>query len=190
MPSPVAELLAALGAAFERLGLSWYLFGAQAVVLYGGPRLTADVDVTVALGDCPTSALVEALAAAGFRPRGADVASFVERTRVLPALHEGTGMPVDVVLAGAGLEELFLQRARPRLVDGITVPVAAPEDIIAMKVLAGRPKDLEDAAAVLAANPDSLDPSLVRDTLGALELALDQRDLLPAFERLVAQRGR
>lgn len=40
----------------------------------------------------------------------ADAAGFVERTRVLPMVHRGTAIPVDMVLAGPGLEELFLSR--------------------------------------------------------------------------------
>ena len=42
------ELLAALAAVLNRWG-RWYLFGAQAVVAYGVPRLSADVDVTLRL---------------------------------------------------------------------------------------------------------------------------------------------
>src|SRR6266516_1212987 len=69
MRSPVAELLAALAAALDRLGVRWYLFGAQAALLYGSARLTADVDVTVDIGDMEPAKLVTALAAAGFRMR-------------------------------------------------------------------------------------------------------------------------
>ena len=46
---PLAELLTDLGRALARLGVRWYLFGAQAAILYGVARLTADVDVTVDL---------------------------------------------------------------------------------------------------------------------------------------------
>ena len=42
------ELLAALAPVAERWG-RWCVFGAQAVVAYGVPRLSADVDVTLAL---------------------------------------------------------------------------------------------------------------------------------------------
>ena len=44
--SPVADLLADLSAALEALNIPWYLFGAQAAIVYGVARLTADVDVT------------------------------------------------------------------------------------------------------------------------------------------------
>jgi hypothetical protein len=48
--SQTPELLDALRAVQEVLDgedLRWFLFGAQAVVVYGQPRLTADVDVTL-----------------------------------------------------------------------------------------------------------------------------------------------
>jgi hypothetical protein len=179
-------VLAAFAAAADRLGVQWYLFGAQAALLYGAARLTADADVTVDLGARPTQELVDALAARGFDLRMPD-ADFIERTRVVPLVHRSTGMPIDVVLAAPGIEELFLARARPRTVDDVTVPVASAEDVLVMKILAGRAKDRDDAAAILAAN-DGLDLAVVRDTLRLLEQALDQSDLLPELEKLLARR--
>jgi hypothetical protein len=35
-----------LSTAFGAIGVRWYWFGAQAAILYGAARLTADVDVT------------------------------------------------------------------------------------------------------------------------------------------------
>jgi hypothetical protein len=45
-PSPL-ELLSKLSKVLQKLKLRWYLFGAQAVNVYGIPRMTADVDVTI-----------------------------------------------------------------------------------------------------------------------------------------------
>ena len=44
MRSPVADLLADLDAALTAVHVEWFLFGAQAAILYGVARLTADVD--------------------------------------------------------------------------------------------------------------------------------------------------
>lgn len=41
------EALRALQEVLDQEGLRWYVFGAQAVVVYGQPRLTADLDVTL-----------------------------------------------------------------------------------------------------------------------------------------------
>ncbi len=86
MPSPVAELLAGLAHALRTASARWYLFGAQAALLHGASRFTADVDVTVQLADEEPHVLVNALAAAGFEMRVAGV-DFIQQTRVLPALH-------------------------------------------------------------------------------------------------------
>jgi len=190
MPSPLAELLGALAHVFDRLSLRWYLFGAQAAIVHGAARLTGDVDATVDLGGLTTAALVSALGEAGFALRTSDVDRFVERTRVLPLVHDTSGMPVDIVLAGPGLEELFLQRAQEHLVEGVAIPVACAEDIVSMKILAGRSKDIDDVVAVLAAGGDTIRIELIRETLRLLEQALAQSDLLPAFEEALQQAHR
>lgn len=189
MPSPIAEVLAALQRALDGAGLRWFLFGAQAAILYGVARLSADVDITVELGSRPNRELVDVLAAGGFDLAVADADGFVEATRVMPLVHRASGVPVDVVLAGPGLEEQFLARAERRRVGSATVPVASPEDLIAMKILAGRARDLEDVAAIVAAQGAVLDAARARSVLRLLERALDRADLLVEFERIVRGRG-
>lgn len=84
MSSPVADLLEALGRGLGAIGVRWYLFGAQAVLVHGGARLTADVDATAAVGKRSTTEIAAALEVVGFSSRVEDLAAFVERTRVLP----------------------------------------------------------------------------------------------------------
>lgn len=43
--SPFVEVLGALKEALADLVVSWYLFGAQAALIYGSTRATADIDV-------------------------------------------------------------------------------------------------------------------------------------------------
>jgi hypothetical protein len=42
-------VLSALETALQSLSLRWYLFGAQAAIVHGSSRLTADVDATIDL---------------------------------------------------------------------------------------------------------------------------------------------
>jgi hypothetical protein len=181
-----ADVLIALERAFRRLGLRWYVFGAQAAALHGAARLTIDVDVTVALGTTPVEKLVDTLQTLGVAPRGID-AEFVRDTGVLPVVHTASGIPIDIVLAGPGLEEQFMDRAIQRRIRGVAIPVASAEDIVAMKVLAGRAKDRDDVLAVLRAAAGAFRFELVRQTLALLEQALDRRDLLPAFEQAASE---
>ena len=182
MASDIVETYRALSVAFETLNVRWYVFGAQAAIFHGVARATADIDVTVDLGTRSTTQLASGLIAAGFELRIADEA-FVEKTRVLPVVYVVMRVPVDVVIAGPGLEELFFERLVEREVGGVRVPIASAEDVIVMKVLAGRAKDLDDVTSILTAKRN-LDLEQVRETLSLLEKALDQSDLLPLFETL------
>lgn len=189
--SPVAEALVALATALGELGLGWYLFGAQAAIAHGSSRATKDIDVTAFPGEVPAAALLAALARAGLHAREPDPETLAATARVLPVIHDASGTPIDIVLAGPGLEPLFLSRAVLRDVAGAHVPVAAAEDVVAMKILAGRPHDAEDVVAILRARRTDIDLEIVRGTLRLLEDALAQSDLLPALEALSmrARRG-
>ena len=190
MASPVGDLLADLDRGLQLLGVGWYLFGARAAMFYGVARLTADVDVTVHLsGSVTTATLAETLERHEFMLRESDPA-FVATTRVLPLVHRPSGLPLDIVLAGPGLEVAFLERARPHTIEGVSVPVASAEDIVVMKALAGRPKDLEDVVAIAAAQGAALDERAVRERLIAIEEALGQSDLIPALDAALKQAQR
>lgn len=181
-PAPEAALAAFSRVAAE-LGAGWYVFGAQAVALYGVQRTSADIDVTIALGEVTSRELVAAAARAGLRARFADD-EFVMATRVIPMVHTATGWPLDVVLAGPGLEQLFVASARRLRLGKITVPVIAPEHLVATKLLAGRPKDLEDVRALLAEPELDLDRAALDELLAMIEQALDRSDLRTLLTRL------
>ena len=59
------------------------MFGAQAVIAYGVPRLSADVDVTLALVPDAPERFAGEMETAGFTLR-VDDPDFVQRTRVMP----------------------------------------------------------------------------------------------------------
>lgn len=184
LPSAV-ELLRALGGALG--ARRWYMFGPQAVNVYGRPRMTADVDVTLELRREELPALLADLRAAGFVVRVGDVEAFLEATSVLPFMHVSTGMPLDVVVAGSGLEAQFLDRAETHDIGGMVVPVISPSDLVVAKVLAGRPNDLEDATSVLRERASELDLDQIRRLLGEIERALDQSDLTPLLEQIISE---
>ena len=131
----------------------WYVFGAQAVLVWGRPRLTADVDVTLRLDPEEPDRLIEALAKENF-----------------------------IVLAGPGLEEQFLARAVMVDIGIARVPFISPEDLVVTKILAGRPKDIEDIRGILAERAATLNAATIRDTLRLLEDALSVNDLIPTFD--------
>lgn len=190
MAPNLADLFSSLAAVFNKASLRWYVFGAQAAIFYGSARLTADVDVTVLPGGHPLDELLDSLQEAGFEARAPDVHALVRQTRVLPVTHTQSGMPVDIILGGPGLEEQFADLARSYNLDGVNVPLARSEDLVAMKVLAGRDKDLHDVSSILEAQADGMDINDTRATLKTLEAALGRSDLIPVLDRLVEQATR
>jgi hypothetical protein len=56
--------------------------------------------------------------------------------------------------------------------------------LIIAKVLAGRPKDVDDARGVWRLHGSTLDAERIRRILRLLEEALDQGDLLSRFESI------
>jgi hypothetical protein len=186
VPADVPAALADLAAAFAALGVRWYVFGAQAVIAAGVPRLTADIDVTVELPRGGPRALIAALARAGIalRPVG-DVATFIAETRVIPAIHVASQLPIDVVLAGPGLEEDMLARARRRPVGGTDVPFVDTPDLIALKILAGRDKDLEDVRALGRAGLPGRSLAVARHRVAELGTLIDDSTLIATFDRLI-----
>ena len=163
--------------------LRWYVFGAQAVNLHGFPRATADLDVTIDLeSEDGVEALVAALIRAGFRPRFSDQA-FILATRVIPVVHVASALPIDLVLAGPGLEQRFLDEVELVPLGRRKIPVLSAENLVVTKLLAGRPKDLEDVRELIARRAD-LDHEHIESTLRELEDALGQSDLLPRYLQL------
>ena len=139
--------------------------------------------MTVEIETAGAPELVRLLEAEGFQLRvRREVEQFVARTRVLPFVRPATNLQLDVVLAGPGIEELFLTRAVPVTIGGRAIPVISPEDLVVTKVLAGRPKDVEDVRGILAERAAEMDLPHIREMLRLLEDALGQSDLLPLFE--------
>lgn len=180
----ITEVLVELKAVFDARDVPWYVFGAQAVVVYGRPRMTADIDVTVKTSVDGVDDLATDLQQHGFTVRVDDLVEFVRRTRVLPIVHEAAEIPVDLILAGPGLEEEFLARAVDLKIEGTDVPFISPEDLIVTKILAGRSKDLEDVRGILAKQGSGIDKSRIEDVLARIEHALDRFDLIGTFESL------
>jgi len=106
-------------------------------------------------------------------------------TRIYPVTHKPTGWNLDLVLAGPGLEQRFLDEVRIVRAGRHHIPVIAPEHLVTLKILAGRPKDLEDVRGMIRIA--ELDHASIESTLVELESMLDQRDLLPVYARLRAE---
>lgn len=141
--------------------------GGLAVLRWGEPRLTRDVDVTLmaAYGDEEPRArrLLER-----FEGRVEDPVEFARRHRVV-LLRAAGDTPVDVALGALPFEARTVERSSLwRVPDVDALRTCGPEDLLVHKVFAGRDQDWVDVRGVLTRQADSLDTSLVLDELAPL----------------------
>lgn len=176
-------LLEKLANELVRRDLPYMVVGGQAVLVYGEPRLTRDIDVTLGV-DIDRFAEVKAAALAlGLTPL-VDSDSFVQDTMVYPCVDGASGIRVDFILSFSPFETEALSRAREVRVGTTPVRFVSLEDLIILKLVAGRERDLEDIRTLMAKNRD-IDRDWIERWLGELGQALDA-DLRAVFRALSA----
>ena len=148
------------------------VIGGLAVVAVGEPRTTADADALVFVSPTEAAALIHQASAAGFQVR-----EDVERERLATTgtmrFRRGR-FQIDLITASLPFEGAAHARASFHELFGIRLPFPSPEDLILFKVLAGREKDMLDAAGVVRRHGDRLDVAYLERTLRPIcELAED-----------------
>ena len=93
------ELLSKIGVCLNRHNLPYMIIGGQAVLLYGEPRLTRDIDITLGVNIDRLNKLLAAVKELSLKPIPKDKDSFVKQTMVLPTIEEATGIRVDFIFA-------------------------------------------------------------------------------------------
>jgi hypothetical protein len=85
-----------------------------------------------------------------------------------------TDVKVDLAVGLSGFERQAVTRAERIEIAGSMISVATAEDLIIMKVLAGRPQDDQDVLALLVAQNEFLDWDYSLKTAGDLGEAVGQ----------------
>lgn len=163
----------------------YVLIGGIAASILGRPRLTQDVDVLVKLHEPAWDEFVQTARKYGFAARIGDCAAFARQSRVMLMLHTESGIPVDIVLAGLSFEEEMISRASVCSLGGIAFPLPAPEDIIVMKSVAGRPHDIADIEGIATVQVE-MDWAYISRWTGEFAVALDRSEIAGIAERIRA----
>jgi hypothetical protein len=176
---PLQTSLADIAELLHREGIGYALVGGLAASLRGQTRATADIDVIIGINVDRAVAFASGLEGTKFRPLFDDVTEVVERSFILPLRHRLSNVKVDLALGLSGFEQQALARAQPMEIFGTLVPVVTAEDLLVMKILAGRPQDEQDARGIVTVQKDRLDWDYCLKVAGELGEALGQNLVAP-----------
>ena len=125
--------------AFARHGIRYLFIGKSGAIILGFPDVTQDADLYVEKTLPNARSLVAALRELQFKLTDTNVAE-IERGKDFIQLKDGP-FDLDLVFAPDGIE--CFEDAWRRHVEVEGFPVCHPDDIIASKIAANRPKDRE-----------------------------------------------
>ena len=179
------EILAALSKVLQKRSIPYMVIGGQAVLLYGEPRVTRDIDITLGVDADHLDELLEVARDLSLRTLPDEVRKFVQQTMVLPCLHEDTGIRVDFIFSFTPYETQAIQRSNRIQIQGTEVCFASPEDVIIHKIFAGRPRDMEDVRSILLRN-DNVDIHYIQSWLDEFDISTEEKGFRKRLEELQA----
>lgn len=163
------------------------IIGGVAASLLGRPRVTRDVDALVIVDEREWELFLANGRTYGFIPRLSEPLTFARQARVLLLRHETSGIDIDIAFGALPFEEESISRSTWRTIGGVSLPLPTVEDLIIMKAIAHRPRDIVDIESLLDTHP-KLDLRRVRRWVEEFATALDAPELLQDFNTLVTQR--
>ncbi len=139
---------------FEQFGVAYVVMGGLAVRSYGIPRATYDVDFTAAIDRTRLPEFYRAVRELGYTVPEPYLTGWVDRVAGMPVVKvrlwlEGRGVDVDIFLAESAYQDEVLARRVRQESEGRAVWMVSPEDLVLLKLLAHRPRDIADVGDIL-----------------------------------------
>ncbi|MBN2379804.1 nucleotidyltransferase [candidate division WOR-3 bacterium] len=131
----------------KKTDIPYMVIGGLANAVWGEPRSTLDIDITIQASKDDTKKLIEHLKKL-CHPRITDSEEFVRKTSVLPMITQ-EGVRIDIIFAGLPFELEAIKRAVEINIQGTKVGFITPEDLIIHKIVSERQKDWDDVQGII-----------------------------------------
>lgn len=183
---PSEGVVATLRAGWDALGrvdVPKAVIGGLALTAWKHARYTRDADVLVAIEERRFDELLAALMAAGFRPRHSPALRVIDGQAIAQFTFQPAEalMPFqfDVLLVASDFQRETVQRAVPWPLAGPggDLLVVRPDDLVVIKLQAGRIIDRADAAMVLRENRGEIDFQRLHREIVRQGLVAEYRDI-------------
>lgn len=147
------QLLKKLNTGLTRERIPYMIIGGQAVLVYGEPRLTKDIDIILGIGPEDIRKIKDVVKHLKLKILTPDPETFVMETMVLPVIEASSGIKVDFIFSFTPYERNAIKRAKKIKLAQSFIKFASLEDVIIHKIFAKRERDLEDVKTLLLKNP-------------------------------------
>lgn len=151
------------------------VIGGLANAKWGNPRATLDVDITIWLPESEIQNLLSLLEAE-YIFLVKDPLKFIAKTRVLP-LKNNIDQRIDLIFASLPFEKDALDRAIKVRVGRSAISFCTPEDLIIMKIISDRTKDLEDVRGIIRFQREQLDYGYLEPRIAELADLLEKPEI-------------
>lgn len=145
----------------QKLQIPYLVTGGVAVVVWGRPRYTADIDILIELKSEKVGKFTAVLIKEGYVDEDV-VRESLKHKGEFNFIDNKTGMKVDFwILSDSAFDRSRLKRAKVREIFGQKIIFSSPEDLILKKLLwfneSKSSRQLEDIHSVMAIIKDQLD---------------------------------
>ncbi len=164
------------------------IIGGVAASILGRPRLTQDIAALALLQEASWAEGIRTAAQHAIHHRIEDALQFARRTRVLLMRHTTSGVDIDVILGDLPFERTALARCESHDFGGVLIRLPRVEDLLVMKAIARRPKDIQDLEGLLAAHPE-VDARSARRWVREFATAMNMPEVLAEFDALLSRQG-
>ncbi|MDO9528199.1 MAG: hypothetical protein Q7J27_03475 [Syntrophales bacterium] len=149
----IIATLKQLCSALNRANISYCLIGGLAVGIIAKPRATEDIDILILLEEKQKDSLVLLLTKHFELIQDHKIMHFEKATiwrSVIQhsSIENGGFVIVDFVFADNDIYKKAVLNPVNLEIDDVTIPIASPENLIAIKQLSNRPQDLLDIEAI------------------------------------------
>lgn len=181
----IAALIKRIAQHLDTNEIPYMVIGGQAVLLYGTPRLTRDIDITLGIDTDQFAAIDELCRDLDLRVLTNDPEQFAVQTKVLPAEDAATRIRVDFIFSFTPYVRQALGRTNEVIMEGYPVKFASREDLVIHKMIAARAIDLEDVRHILAKSKQRIDLAYINRWLSEFSSLPEHERIREDFERLV-----
>ncbi|MBN1974727.1 MAG: nucleotidyltransferase [Sedimentisphaerales bacterium] len=144
----------------------YIIIGGIAAGTLGEPRVTGDVDIDIEMESSDITAFLDKAEKEGFKFTSKQCLTNAEHTGTFQINYEA--FHIDFIIASTDFEKAAFERKKIIKLYGIKAFFPTPEDLILLKIIPGRDKDLLDAKNIVLRHKNKLDTKYLKNWVSKL----------------------